>query len=280
MSLLYQIYTVFAVFFGLVIGSFWNVAIARWPQDRSVVKPRSACPSCGTPIAWFDNIPILSWVLLRGECRECGWSIPALYPLIELLGGLLGLLLYWRFIPNPSALQLPNILATIVYGYFVTALIVSTYVDIRHRIIPDEVSIYAVPVGIAGCALLEWVGYTGPFQIGWRGAVLGAACGGGTFAGLAAAAYFLTGREALGLGDVKMLAMIGAFLGPHPALFLILFGASVSSSVIGLGATAILRRRVFLPFGPALAAWSLVYLFYADQLLLIANPAARWTWWI
>ena len=268
----YLIFLVWAVFIGLVLGSFWNVAIARWPADRSVIAPRSHCPSCGALVTARDNVPVLSWVWLKGACRSCGWAIPVTYPLVELLGGLLGFLTFRRFVPDVTALDAPHLVAAAVYFVFVGCLCIAAFVDVRHHIIPDEVSIYAVPVGVIGVTVLDALGYTGWMAMDWRTSVLGALAGGVSFGALAAGAYFVTGREALGRGDVKLLATVGAFTGYHPSLFTILLGTSLSMSMIGLGMTLLRQRRVYLPLGPALAAWTLLYLFYADVLLARFAP--------
>lgn len=269
---LYGLYAAFSVLIGAALGSFWNVCIARWPDNRSVVRPRSQCPSCGDPVAARDNIPVLSWMLLRGSCRSCGWAIPGTYPLVELLGALLGFLCFRRFVPSPLDLDPAHLGAAVFYFGFIGALVIATYVDIRHRIIPDEVSIYAVPIGVAGCALLQWLGYDGWMAIGWRQAVLGALLGGGFFGILAFGALLITGREALGWGDVKLLAMIGAFLGAHPAILVVTMAASVSGSIIGIASMLWLQRRVYLPFGPSLAGWAVIYLLYGDVLMTRFMP--------
>lgn len=268
----YAIFLLWAVFVGLVLGSFWNVAIARWPEDRSVVTPRSQCPSCGALVTARDNIPVLSWVLLRGACRRCGWSIPVTYPLVELLGGLLGFLTFRRFVPDITVLDVAHVAAAVVYFVFVSCLCIAAFVDVRHHIIPDEVSIYAIPVGILGVTFLSFLGYDGWLAMDWRTSVLGALAGGVSFGALAAGAYFVSGKEALGRGDVKLLAMVGAFTGYHPSLFTILLGSSLSMSAIGLVFTLARQRRIYLPLGPALAAWTLLYLFYADILLTRFAP--------
>lgn len=264
---IYALFSLWSVLVGLVIGSFWNVAIARWPEDRSVVAPRSHCPSCGALVTARDNVPVLSWMILRGRCRSCGWTIPASYPAVELLGGLLGFLTFRRFVPDVLALDAVHVAAAAFYFVFVGCMVIAAYVDVRHSIIPDQTSIYAVPVGLVGCAALEAAGYGGWMAIGWRASVLGALAGGLSLGAVAAAAYFVTGREALGMGDVKLMACIGAFLGPHPALFAILLATSLTNSVVGILVQVARQRRVYLPMGPALAGWTLVYLYYADVLL-------------
>ncbi|MCB9673707.1 MAG: prepilin peptidase [Alphaproteobacteria bacterium] len=270
---LYALYAVFSVLFGLVLGSFWNVCIARWPEDRSVIHPRSQCPSCGTMVEARDNVPVVSWLLLGRKCRTCGWPIPATYPLTEVLGGLLGFLVFRRFVPTPFDLDPAHLAAAALYFVFVGALVIGSFVDIRHRILPDEVTIYAIPVGVLGCALLEVLGYTGWMAVGWRQAVVGALLGGVFFGGMALAALFVSGREALGWGDVKLLAMIGSFLGAHPAIVAVTMMASITGSVVGIGMTIWHQRRVYLPFGPNLALWALVYLLYGDELMKRFLPA-------
>ncbi|MCA9568671.1 MAG: prepilin peptidase, partial [Myxococcales bacterium] len=131
MVALYPLYQGVAFVFGLVIGSFWNVCIARWPEDRSVVAPRSACPACGTPIAARDNVPVLSWLVLGGRCRACGTPIAPTYPLVELLGGLLAFLAWRRFVPTPADLDVAHVAAALVYFVFVSALVVGAFIDIR-----------------------------------------------------------------------------------------------------------------------------------------------------
>lgn len=269
---IYATFAAWSVLLGMVLGSFWNVAIARWPEDRSVVAPRSHCPSCNAPIAATDNIPVLSWLLLRGRCRSCGWSIPVVYPLVEVLGGLLGFLTFRRFVPDVAAIDTPHLAAAALYFVFVSCMVIAAYVDLRHQIIPDEVSIYAVPVGLVGVFVLERLGYDGWMAMEWRQSVLGALAGGLSMGSIAAAAFFVTGREALGRGDVKLFALIGAFTGVHPSLFAILLGTSLTMSLFGLIVLVVRQRRSYLPLGPALAGFTLLYLFYADVLLRRFSP--------
>lgn len=268
----------FAIAVGLVIGSFLNVCIARMPEDRSVVWPGSHCERCGHAIRWTDNIPVVSYLILRGRCRDCAAPIGALHPLIELLGGLLSWLTYRRFVPDPSALDAAHLTAWAVWFGFVCLLVVASFVDLRHRIIPDETSIFAAPAGVLAALGLTAIGYDGWLAIPWRQAVLGAAVGGGFFAGTSLIARLIAGREALGWGDVKLMAMIGAFLGPLPGVFFVTLLGSVIGSITGIASTLYLRRRVYLPFGPALAAAALVYVFYGDLLIRAFLPT--WGAWL
>jgi len=265
----------FAFAFSLCIGSFLNVCIARIPEDRSVVWPPSACPACGHRIRARDNVPVLSWLLLRGRCRDCGTPISPLYPAIELLTGLVGWLVYRRVVTGPADLDLPHLAAWLFFLVFAAMLIAQTYIDIRHYIVPDEFSIYAVPFGVGGAAALHALGYAGAPT--WQGAVVGALAGGGTL-GLVALAYWLVRREeGVGLGDVKLLAMIGSFLGALPALPVVVMVGSMAGAAVGLTALALQRKglRSALPFGPFLALGALVYLLHGEQILRALFPGLR-----
>jgi leader peptidase (prepilin peptidase) / N-methyltransferase len=262
-------FVVFFAAFGLIVGSFLNVCIYRLPADESVVHPRSRCPRCGTTIAWYDNLPLVSWALLRARCRGCSTPISARYPLVELLTGGLAILAVARFGLEPL---------TIALFVFTAALVLITFIDIDHRFIPDEVSLPGIVVGL-GVSLL-------PGGIGLWNASLGALLGGGILFLVAWGYERMTGREGMGYGDVKLLAMIGAFLGWQaiPAVIVI---ASLTGSVVGLlamfdgrsrrrvrriqthfGPLAVLvslrraSRRTEIPFGPflALGALSVLYL--------------------
>jgi len=254
---------------GACIGSFLNVCIYRLPAEESVVHPRSRCPRCGATIAWYDNLPIVSWALLRARCRGCSTPISARYPLVEALTGGLAILALGRFGPEPLTLGL---------FVFTAALVLITFIDLDHRFIPDEVSLPGIALGL-GVSLL-------PGGIGLWNAALGALLGGGILFLVAWGYERMTGREGMGYGDVKLLAMIGAFLGWQaiPAVIVI---ASLTGSVAGLlamfdarsrrrvrriqthfGPLAVLvslrraSRRTEIPFGPflALGALSVLYL--------------------
>lgn len=254
--------------FGACIGSFLNVCIHRLPADESVVRPRSRCPRCGTAIAWHDNVPILSWALLRARCRGCAAPISARYPLVEGATGLLAVLTLWRYGAEPIALA--------VFA-FAAALLLVTFIDLDHRFIPDEVSLPGVLVGL-GVSLL-------PGGVGLADAALGALLGGGLLWLVAFGYERATGREGMGYGDVKLLAMIGAFLGWQaiPAVILV---ASFTGSLAGLAAMLDRRgrhrlgrvrrrfgvpgvlvslrrasRRTEIPFGPFLALGAMLVLF-------------------
>ena len=258
----------FALFFGLCVGSFLNVCIARMPHDRSVVSPPSACPSCISPIRPWDNIPVLSWMLLGAKCRNCKAPISVLYPTIELMMGLLALLLFRFLVPSEAELTGYSLATWATYTAFLAMLVGLSFIDLRWKMIPDQFSIYAIPMGLVAVYGLSQLGeplhFTPPTL---TDAVIGAVAG---ILGLLAiiGTYWLIRREeGMGMGDVKLLGMMGAFLG-WQALAPIILIASVTGSVIGV-ALMLFQGRGFrsqLPFGPFLSLGAVVYLFFWPQL--------------
>jgi leader peptidase (prepilin peptidase)/N-methyltransferase len=246
---------------GAVVGSFLNVCIVRLPAGQSVVYPPSRCPQCGTRIRSWDNIPLVSYLLLRGRCRSCGRRISVRYAVVEALTGIMFVLLQHRLdlLPHLG-----------VAALFVAALIVITFIDIDHQIIPDVISLPGIVVGLVVSAL----GF-GPSLVD---SVLGALCGGGILYAVAFGYHALTGREGMGGGDIKLLAMIGAFLGWRGVLVTLVLG-SFSGAVVGV--TLMLARgadtRLPIPFGPFLALGAVCALFFGDSLihwyLRLALPA-------
>lgn len=241
----------FAFLLGAVTGSFLNVCIYRLPLDQSVITPRSRCMACGAPVAWFDNLPILSWFLLRGRCRSCGASYSIRYPLVELATALLSLFLFLRFGPSPSYL---------IYFVLAAALVVITFIDLDHQIIPDEISLPGIGIGFLASFFLP--------EPGWISSLLGAVIGWGSLALVFYGYLWLTGREGMGGGDAKLLAMLGAFLGVKAVPFII-FSSSLVGTVAGLSIMALQRkgRHLAIPFGPYLAFGALLYIFYGPQLI-------------
>ena len=237
--------------FGAVIGSFLNVCIYRLPLDQSVITPRSRCMSCGAAVRWFDNLPIISWFLLRGRCRQCGVGFSIRYPLVELLNASLTLLLFLRF-----GLSAPFF----IYTLLASTLIIITFIDFDHQIIPDELSLPGIAVGFLASFFLP--------DTGWLASLTGIIVGWGSLALVFYAYLWLTGREGMGGGDAKLLAMLGAFLGLKAVPFIILV-SSLAGSIIGLSIMAFQRkgRHLAIPFGPYLALGAIVYVFYGPQLI-------------
>jgi len=253
---------------GACIGSFLNVCIHRIPEDQSVVRPGSRCPRCAAPIAWYDNVPIVSWIALGARCRACRAAIPVRYPLVEAATGALAVAAVLRFGATPHA--------PVAFG-FAAALLLVSVIDLDHRFIPDEVSLPGIGAGIASAFL--------PGGVAPLDAAIGAAVGGGLLWAVAWGYERATGLEGMGLGDVKLLAMIGAFLG-WQAIFTVIVVASITGSFAGLavaaaegvgrrgrrvarrlGAGALpsfarrTARRTAIPFGPFLALGALVCLY-------------------
>ena len=222
--------------FGLVVGSFLNVAIHRLPlEGESVGHPRrSRCPSCRRELAWSDNIPVLSWILLRGRCRACGWRIPVRYPLVELLTAGLWALVVWLAPENAWDLIAVHVLV-------LSGLVVSTFVDFDFFEIPDQVSIggmvvaplasFLVPALHRDTRVAQWLSEGG--EVDRLGALLGSGCGilvgGGVLWGIGRVGSRVFSRDAMGFGDVKLLAAGGGFVGPGGALAALLIGAVVAS---------------------------------------------------
>jgi leader peptidase (prepilin peptidase)/N-methyltransferase len=201
--------------FGATVGSFLNVVIHRLPQDQSIISPRSRCPDCGNPIRWYDNIPILSFFILKMRCRGCGQMISFRYPLVEFITAALAMGLWWKF-------GLSKGLA--VHFVFSAALIAVTFIDIDHRIIPNEISLPGILIAF-GCSFM-WEGH-------WKDSLIGLLAGGGGLLLLSLLYSLIRGREGMGMGDVKLLAMLGAWLGWRCLLFVLLF-ASVQGVVVSV----------------------------------------------
>lgn len=247
--LLYYI-AIFA--FGAIIGSFLNVCICRIPAGQSVISPASRCPLCCSAIRWYQNVPVISYLLLRGRCGNCGAAISKRYPLVEALTGMLFVWIYLRF-----GWQF----ATPVYWVFVAALVAITFIDLDHQIIPDVISLSGIVVGFLTVFLIPW--------LAWYDSLLGILLGGGSLWLVAEVYHRLTGQEGMGGGDIKLLAMMGAFLGWKAVLPVIFFG-SLAGSLVGVPLMWIRRAdgKLAIPFGPFLALGGLVYLLWGKQLLV------------
>jgi leader peptidase (prepilin peptidase)/N-methyltransferase len=235
---------------GLMVGSFLNVCIHRIPRGRSVVSPGSRCPGCGQPIAWRDNVPVLSYLALGGRCRSCGTRIPAMYPIVEAATAAVFVALYLRIGPQP--LLLSRLL-------FSSAMIALFVIDLQHRILPNAITLPGIGAGFALSLVLP---------PGWVSSAIGIAIGGGVLLLVAEAYYRVRHEEGLGMGDVKMLAMIGAFLG-WPLTLLTLVLSSVLGSVIGI-AIVMARKgdmKYALPFGTFLAAGAILAALAGDDVI-------------
>jgi len=244
-------YYLFAFLLGAVVGSFLNVCIYRLPREKSIVSPPSSCPSCGAGIRFYDNIPIVSYLLLRGRCRSCRAPISRQYPLVELINALLALFLFMKFGLSSAFL---------VLFVFCSALVVITFIDLEHQIIPDEISIPGIVIGFAASFL-----FPGP---SWKNSLLGIVVGGGSLLIVAYGYQLIAKKEGMGGGDIKLLAMMGAFLGWKSIPFII-FVSSLVGSVVGISVMLARKRdsQVPIPFGPFLAFGAVMYIFFGRQLI-------------
>lgn len=243
---------------GACVGSFLNVVVWRLPRGESLVWPGSRCPRCGTPIPFRANVPVLSWLALRGRCRSCRAPISPRYPLVEALTGAIfaGLLLAH----GPSARLL-------VEWALAAALVAVTFIDLDHHIIPNEITLPGLAAGLAISFLAPDLG------VPWRDAVLGVLCVAGMLWLVSAAYERFAGKIGLGMGDVKLVAMLASFLGLEGALGVIVLGSLVGLAygvvMIAVGRTG---RATRIPFGPALALAGLAFLFQPDLLQRVLGP--------
>lgn len=248
MTLLMEIF--FAVL-GAAIGSFINVLIYRLPEEQSIVSPASRCPRCGKAIRFYDNIPVISYILLRGRCRDCGERIAFRYPLVEAITAVFSLLLFWKYGVTFQWL---------VSFAFICALIVITFIDLDHQIIPDVISLPGIPIFLLAAVFV--------MKLRFLDAFLGFLIGGGCLYVIAFVYELLTKREGMGGGDIKLLAMIGAFLGWQSLLFVLLF-SSLLGAVVGIAVMLAKGQdmKYAVPFGPFLSAAAVAYIFIGDAVM-------------
>lgn len=242
---------VFAFLFGAVVGSFLNVCIHRLPKEESVVVPRSRCTACQNPIRAWDNIPLVSFILLQGRCRACGHPISWRYPLVEALTALLFVLTVSRYgVTLKSAFLLT----------FLSGLVVVSFIDLDHQIIPNVITLPGIPLGLIGGLLV------GEPPLIDR--LLGTLAGAGFLYLMLFYGGVLYGQEAMGEGDLNLIALVGAFLGWKAVVVTILVACFVGSAV-GLGLMAVRRlgRRQHIPFGPFLSLGAVVGLFWGERLV-------------
>ena len=266
MSTPYIIYSVFAFVLGAVVGSFLNVCICRMPDGASVVSPPSHCPKCDYRIRWYDNIPMLSYLVLKGKCRGCQAPISLQYPMVELLNGLLTLGLFLRLFPlrflteAPAEIILRQGGIFAVLFIFCSALVVVTFIDLEHQIIPDSITLPGIVIGFVASFFIP--------QLGWVNSLIGIVAGGGSLLLIAYGYELVAKKEGMGGGDVKLLAMMGAFLG-WKAIIFIIFTASLIGSVIGVGVMLAKKKDASLaiPFGPFLAGGAILYIFYGKKII-------------
>lgn len=265
-----EIFTyILSFIFGTIIGSFLNVCIYRLPREESIAYPGSHCISCNEPISFYNNIPILSYLLLKGKCSKCNSEISLRYPLVEVITGLLFVATVWSF---GLSIQ------TLFYLIFISSLIAITFIDFKHMIIPNVITYPGIIVGILYNTLRTDWNYSleliGNFNLGMQNffsllsevplldSIFGVVLGGGLLLLVAYSYEVIKKRQGMGMGDVKLLAMIGAFFGWEGVLFVI-FLASILGSVIGISIIIAKKGdlKYALPFGPFLSIAAVIYIF-------------------
>ena len=252
--------TIVAFIFGSCVGSFLNVCIWRLPRNKSIITPRSYCPHCQTPIRGYDNIPLISYFALKGRCRNCGRRISPRYFMVELITGALFAYFYTQFFAEPVRL--------IIYLIFVAALIAVTFIDFEHQIIPDRITYPGVGLGLVLSFLYPALLNTSSRWEALLNSFLGAFLGFVSLLLIGLLGKWIFKKEAMGGGDLKLLAMIGAFLG-WEAVFLIIFVSSLVGSVVGLTLLSLRKKKrlEYIPFGPYLALAALVVIFKGQAII-------------
>ena len=268
----------YAFIVGLCVGSFLNVCVARWPRELSVIRPRSRCPHCGHQLSWYENIPLFSWIALRARCRCCSERISAIYPALELVIGLVWLACVHFYGPSFTALRL---------AVFITLLIGVALTDLQHYLIPDGFTITGLLFMLATSLIAPFIGesviFAGPYD-----AFIGACAGAGLIAVVGWLGEVALGREAMGMGDMTLMAFVGAALGPSRAIATVFVGATIgaaaflvivypiavlrrgrlsSQTELALGETQEPLQLPLVPFGVFLAPAAAVMLIWGDQLL-------------
>jgi leader peptidase (prepilin peptidase) / N-methyltransferase len=249
MTLSFQYVTAFLI--GTCIGSFLNVCIHRLPAGQSILTPGSACPHCATPIAPHHNIPLISYIWLKGRCSYCGGQISVRYPLVELLTGLFAVCICLRYGISIQAF---------IYFTFTAALITITFIDIDHQIIPDVITLPGIPLALGAVWFL-------PAQT-YLDSIIGFFAGGGTLYIIAILYQWVTGRDGMGGGDIKLLALVGIVTGWKGVLFTLFLGSAVGSLA---GVAVMLHSRTGLkavvPFGPFLSIGAICYIFFGPEVI-------------
>lgn len=248
----------FVFILGAAVGSFLNVCILRLPKEMSVVFPSSHCFSCNKPIAWFDNIPLISFLVIKGKCRHCGQKISWQYFFIELVTAITFVVIYRFFGLTPKA---------VVYAALSSALIVQTLIDLRYQIIPDEITLPGIVLGLVCSGFFPQIHDSNAWIAGLVKSLAGMLVGGGFLYLTAVLGEWIFKKEAMGGGDVKLLAMIGTVIGWQGVIWTI-FMASVFGSVVGIY-LRMKRGDQLIPFGPYIGLGAFLYLFFGQPMIAL-----------
>ena len=255
------IYT-FVALLGLAVGSFLNVLIYRLPRNKKIIFGRSACPHCGKTIPFYHNIPLISFLILGGKCRECRRPISFRYPLVEFLNP--AFFVYFLYLDGLTG-------AWLAHAYLASSLIVIIFVDLEFQIIPDRITIPGIAVGLLSAIFLSPPGIVG--------GLIGFLVGGGTLLAMAYLGEWLFKKQAMGGGDIKMAAMLGAFVGWQKVLLIFMGGAAIGmvASIVWMIVSKKVRTERIIPFGPFLAMASFIVVAYGDPIMTfyVANFLTR-----
>lgn len=253
-TFVHQFFLEAATLLGLLLGSFYNVCIHRYQTKESILWPPSHCPACKRQLAWWENIPLVSYLLLRGRCRQCRQHISWRYPLVEALSGLLALVLAWKFGPGPIWLT---------YMFFVGLLLVASFIDFDSYILPDMFTLGGAALALPAAAFI--------LPVGWQSGLIGALAGAGIFLLLQQGYKWLRGIHGLGTGDIKLMLMLGALVGWQGLPLMILLSAlsALVVSFLYLKRDASQGMRTAIPFGPFLSLGAVLYLFFGPEILAV-----------
>jgi len=257
-----------ATMWGAVWGSFANVAIYRMPRGLSVMRPGSACPHCNTPIKWYNNVPVLSYLALGGKCADCKAGISFQYPLVELIVAVLALAVWQRAMFDPVAITMGDRAVLFLFRFaFVLGLVIIIFTDLETMLIPDLISLPGIALGVGAAMVIH--PHTG---VGWMSSLIGAAAGAGVVMLIRTVYWVVFKVEGMGFGDVKLMAMIGAFLGWESLIFVFFAGSLQGLVYAGIAYSAGARgdtgfRRMVIPFGPFLSLAALEWLFFSQQIV-------------
>ena len=274
-----------AAVFGLIIGSFLNVVVHRLPRDEDWVFTRSRCPSCGKGIAWYDNLPVVSFVILLGRCRHCNSRISLRYPLIEILTACLFVLALERVTTLAGVDgNLWAVVGFLIAATFLAGLVAAAFIDLDHKILPDEITKTGMWLAPVVSLVFPWfialhfdlkdlgMDSTNPHATGLVGSLLGMVVGAGIVWGVAILGKLAFRKDAMGFGDVKFMGMIGGILGPLPVI-MVFFAGCIFGSVVGITLFVITRNR-YMAFGPYLALGAAIMLFWSVEAIWLATE-----WW-
>jgi leader peptidase (prepilin peptidase) / N-methyltransferase len=267
----FPFFTILSVAWGASLGSFLNVCIYRIPLDLSVVAPRSHCPSCKTPIPWYQNIPIFAYLFLGGKCAKCGVRISPRYVLVEILVALLFLLVWLKFDlftgTRPLGLvPITDFKLVPIYWLVVMGLVLGTFVDFEHMIIPDRVTLGGIACGLIASIIAPSLHGQTAILPSLMWSVVGAAAGWGLLWGVAMLGEFMFKKEAMGFGDVKLMGAIGAFFGWQAVLFTVMV-SSLAGSIVGISCILMGKKEMGsrLPFGPYLSLAAVLWMYWGSS---------------